>query len=138
MRCMGLDLGDKWIGVALSDPVGILATPLTIISSTSDLADIQAIMDIVREKEVETIIVGLPISMNGTVGQQAEKVKVFTEKLKEHAGVPVEFRDERLSSVNADRLMRESNKKKRVSRNDAVAAALILQSYLEEFLAPGD
>ena len=134
MRILGLDIGDRWIGVALSDPGGILATPFTIIARTDDIKDIETILDIINQQEVGQIVVGLPFSMDGSVGQQADKVKSFTQELTSRAGVSVEFRDERLTTVSARRLIRSVGKKKRSekARDDAVAAALILQGYLDE------
>ena len=130
-RCLGLDLGDKRIGVALSDPSGVLASPLTIINCRNIKADIAAIVGIISEKQVERVIVGLPISMNGSIGRQAEKVQAFVWQLNIHVEVPLEFRDERLSTVSARRLMREAGKARK-TRDDAFAAALILQGYLDE------
>ena len=130
-RSLGLDIGDKWIGVALSDPQGMLASPLTIINRRDDLTDVEAIITIITQNQVGRIIVGLPLSMNGSIGEQAEKVKAFTQQLRNHTKVPIEFRDERLSTVSAKRLMQTVRKTKK-TRDDAVAAALILQSYLDE------
>ena len=133
-RSLGLDIGDKRIGVALSDPGGILASPFTIISRSHETADIKAIIDIISQHQVNRVIVGLPRSMNGSIGKQAEKVEAFTRKLCSHTEVPVEFRDERLTTVSAKRLMQAASTKKtrRKARDDAVAAALILQGYLDE------
>jgi putative Holliday junction resolvase len=133
---MGLDLGDKRIGVALSDSEGRLASPFTIIECRGDEVDIMSIADIIREQQVEKVIVGLPVSMNGGLGRQAEKVEEFTRKLREKTKVSVEFRDERLTTVSAKRLMRESGHKKshQKVRHDAFAAALILQGFLDETL----
>ena len=130
-RTLGLDIGDKRIGVALSDPQGILASPLTIIDCKDEPADIEAIVTIIDQNKVGRIIVGLPLSMDGSIGSQAEKVKAFTRELSNHTEVPIEFRDERLSTVAARRLMQTVRKTVK-SRDDAVAAALILQSYLDE------
>ena len=134
MRSLGLDVGDKRIGVALSDPQGLLASPLTIINRRDETADIKAITDIVSQHQVGQIIVGLPRSMDGSLGQQAEKVKTFTQKLCSHTDVPVEFRDERLTTVSAKRLMQavKTPKNRRKALDDAIAAALILQGYLDE------
>jgi len=120
--------------VALSDPQGILASPITIINCKDDRADIEAIINIVNQNQVGQIIVGLPLSMDGSISKQAEKVKTFTQELCSHTEVPVEFRDERLSTVSAKRLLRTVRKtsKTKKTRHDAVAAALILQSYLDE------
>jgi len=133
-RSLGLDIGDKRIGVALSDPDGILASPLTIINRREEGLDIEAITNIVEQHQVQQIIVGLPHSMDGSIGKQAEKVKAFTQRLCQHTQVPIEFRDERLSTVSAKRLMREANarKAKKKARDDAIAAAIILQGYLDE------
>jgi putative Holliday junction resolvase len=120
--------------VALSDSQGVLASPFTIIQCRDETADIEAIVNIIRQNQVKQIIVGLPRSMNGSLGKQAEKVKVFTRKLGKHTEVPIEFRDERLSTVSAKRLMRATTNKKKRQKvgDDAIAAALILQGYLDE------
>ena len=131
-RTLGLDVGDSRIGVALSDPLGIMATPLTIISRQDSEADMQAVIDIVRKNDVGRIIIGLPLSMDGTLGAQAEKVKDFTAALRRHTDLPVEFRDERLSTVLAKRIVQSVRKTNRGTRYDAAAAALILQSYLDD------
>ncbi len=120
--------------MALSDPEGILASPFTIIDYEDEGAAIEAITDIINKQQVERVIVGLPRSMDGTLGRQAEKVKDFTQKLCEHVQIPVEYRDERLTTVMAERLKRASSGKKTKGkvRHDAQAAALILQGYLDE------
>ncbi len=120
--------------MALSDPGGILASPLTIINRSDESRDIEAITDISSQHQVERVIVGLPRSMDGSIGRQAEKVRAFTQRLRQHSQVPVEFRDERLSTVAAKRLLRAASTKKtrKRVRDDAAAAALILQGYLEE------
>ncbi len=130
---MGLDIGDRWIGVALSDPDGILASPLTIIDRQDDQRDIEAIIDLINQHQARQIIVGLPRSMDGSLGEQAKKVEAFTQKLYRHTETPVEFRDERLTTVSAKRLRRTaSTRKVRRDRDDAIAAAIILQGYLDE------
>ena len=131
MRSLGLDVGDKRIGVALSDPMGILASPLTIVDRSDESIAIKAITDIVEQNQVGKIIAGLPRSMDGSVGKQAEKVIAFIDELRDHTEVPVEFRDERLSTVSAKRLMLMVGKPAK-SGDDKVAAALILQGYLDE------
>jgi putative holliday junction resolvase len=133
-RVLGLDVGDRRIGLALSDPGSILASPLIIIEHTSELQDIEAILKIAKEREVERIIVGLPRLMNGDIGPQAQKVQTFVEAMRSHTQTPIEYRDERLTTVTAQRLKQEtsSKKKNRNLRYDAMAAAVILQDYLEE------
>ncbi len=120
--------------MALSDPDGILASPFTIINRRDESLDIEAITDIISQQQVGKIVVGLPHSMDGSLGEQAEKVKAFTQKLCSHTEVPVEHRDERLTTVLAERLMQAVNIKKtrKKVRHDAIAAALILQGYLDE------
>jgi putative Holliday junction resolvase len=138
MRSLGLDVGDRRIGVAMSDPSGIVASPLTIIERNNDSADIETIIDIVRRNDVGQIIVGLPLTGDGCFGMQAEKVKGFTKKLREKIDIPLEFRDESFSTDSARKLMllTKSKKVRRNTRDDAIAAAFILQHFLDEgFLA---
>ena len=121
--------------MALSDPQGILASPLTIINRTDDeKADIEAVINLIQQNEIGRIIVGLPLSMDGSHGKQAEKVKEFVAILRRHTEVPLEFRDERLSTVSAKRMVKRVRKTDKGTRYDAMAAAFILQGYLEEAL----
>ena len=131
---MGLDIGDRWIGVAMSDPQGILASPLTIINRTDEQSAVNAIITIIEQNQVGVVVAGLPISMNGSIGSQAEKVQDFIRELSQHTEVPIEFRDERLTTVSAQKLMKMTRKGGKV-RDDAMAAALILQAYLDEKIA---
>jgi putative Holliday junction resolvase len=134
MRSLGLDVGDRRIGVAISDPSGIVASPLTIIERKNDIVDIEVIVDIVRRNEVGQIIVGLPLAADGGVGMQAEKVNDFINRLKASIDIPLEFRDESFSTDSARKLMLQTKSKKvrRNTRDDAIAAAYILQHFLEE------
>jgi putative Holliday junction resolvase len=120
--------------VALSDTLGILASPFSIIERRNEKQDIAAIIDIIDKNQVEIIITGLPLSINGGIGQQAAKVKAFVESLSRQTQVPIEFRDESLTTVEARRIMLTSRSKKnrQRSRDDDVAAAVLLQGYLEE------
>ncbi len=120
--------------MALSDPDGILASPLTIINRRDEKQDIETIINIVRQHQVKQIVVGLPRSMDGSLGKQAEKVKAFTQKLYRSTEVPLQFRDERLTTVSAKRLLHtvRAKKTRKKDRDDAIAAALILQGYLDE------
>ncbi len=133
-RSLGLDIGDKRIGVALSDSDGILASPLTIVERSDERQALEAIINIINQHQVKQIVVGLPRSMNGSTGKQAEKVQAFVQRLSSLTEVPIEFRDERLTTVSARRLMQAASTKKtrRKVRDDAIAAALILQGYLDE------
>ena len=118
-RSLGLDVGDRRIGVALSDPEGILASPLTIINCQDKKTGVEAIVDIINQNQVGQVIAGLPRSMDGSIGWQAEKVQAFIEELRNHTEVPVEFRDERLSTVSAKRLMQGVRKTRKKTRHDA-------------------
>ena len=120
--------------MALSDSGGILASPFTIIDRRDERQDIEAIIDIINQYQVRQLVVGFPRSMDGSIGKQAEKVKAFVQSLSGQTQVPVEFRDERLTTVLARRLMQAASTKKtrRKARDDAIAAALILQGYLDE------
>lgn len=130
-RYLGLDIGDKKIGVALSDALGILASPLTIIYRSEEKSDIEDILGIIDRNQVGQVIAGLPYSMDGSIGSQAEKVQAFIRELISRTEVPIDFRDERLSTVSAKRLLREAGRRKK-AEDDAAAAALILQGYLDE------
>ncbi len=133
MRYLALDIGDRWIGIALSDPSAILASPFTILKRSDDITDIEAIACIIKQHDVGLVVVGLPRMLNGSLGIQAQKVEGFTQQLRNKIGIPVEFRDERLTTVSARRLMRASGtKKSRRKRDDAIAAAVILQAFLDE------
>jgi putative Holliday junction resolvase len=136
-RALGIDVGDRRIGLALSDSGGILASPLTIIEHTTELGDVETILKIAKEREAERIIVGLPRLMNGDIGPQAQKVQSFTEAMRTHTQIPIDYRDERLTTVTAQRLKQDTGIKKKNRNNhniryDAMAAAVILQDYLEE------
>lgn len=134
MRIMGLDVGDKTIGVALSDPMGWTAQGLEVIRRKSDVQeDFQRLLQIIREYEVESILVGLPKNMNGTIGPQGEKVLAFVEQLKEEINLPVKTWDERLSTVAAEKVLLQADvsRSKRKKVIDKMAAAVILQGYLD-------
>jgi len=131
-RWLGLDLGNVRIGVALSDPLGMTAQPLTVLKSSGNQRDIEAIGEMVDLHGVAQVIVGLPLNMDGTDSSQTLKVREFTGKLAARLGVPVLFVDERLSSRQAERAMIEggARRQKRKEKNDQVAAALLLDSAL--------
>jgi putative holliday junction resolvase len=135
---MGLDIGDSRIGVALSDPLGILATPFIIITRGAQQSAAREIVDIICAKKVGKVIAGLPLNMDGSRGIQAEKTEAFVAELKVRTEIPIEYRDERLSTINAKDLIREVRKTNRATRYDAAAAALILQGYLDESITPAE
>ena len=134
MRIMGLDVGDKTIGVAVSDELGIIANPVTVIQRTaSPRKDIGEIRRIAEEYGVERIVVGMPLMLDGTVGIQAEKVQAFVEALRRRVAVPVVTQDERLTTAEVERVLIEmdQSRAKRKKIIDKLAAAVILQSYLD-------
>jgi putative Holliday junction resolvase len=130
---MGLDVGEKRIGVALSDPLGIIASALTVVERKTDEAALKQIIELARENEVERIVVGLPRSLDGSLGKQAQSVQHFIELLKGHIQLPTVTWDERLSTVAAERALLEVGMKrdKRKKRRDSLAASFILQNYLD-------
>lgn len=133
MRRLGLDYGDKRIGVALSDELGITAQGLEVISRRSDEQDLQRIEQLVQEHEVGEIIVGLPKNMDGSIGPRGEICMAFAEELRSRLGITVQLWDERLSTVSAERALLEADvsRKKRKQVIDKMAAMIILQNYLE-------
>lgn len=133
MKILSLDVGDVRIGVATSDPLGIIATPLTAIERTSESEDIDAIMTLAAESKAREIVVGLPLSLDGGYSAQTRSVITFTKRLEAQATVPVRSVDERYSTVEAENLLRQTKRSKPRSRGevDAAAAAVILQSYLD-------
>jgi len=153
MNSIGLDFGEKRIGVAAADSLGLTARPLTVIERASLDEDIARIGQIVQQRRAEKIVLGLPLNMDGTVGPQARRVRRFAARLKHALGLEIVLWDERLTTVEADEAMgrppfakasggkgveesrsrgpsREERERRR-RRRDAVAAAVILQDYLE-------
>jgi len=129
-RVMALDIGERRIGVAVSDPSGTLARPHAVIQRRSKVMDFAAVARLVAELEVERVVVGLPLSLNGEIGPQARRVTRYAQALAQALEVPVELYDERYSTVTADALLAEAGRKRRAPI-DAAAAAVILQDYLE-------
>ncbi len=131
MRALGLDVGERRTGVALSDRMGWLASPLTVLRCASREAEMQAVAQLARQNSVDRVIVGYPRSLDGTAGSQAQTVELYVEQLRAHLQVPVLLWDERLSTAQAERLVHESGRRVRRDTIDAAAAAVILQSYLD-------
>lgn len=129
MRLMGLDIGEKRIGVALSDPDHILARGLRVVRRRSKEADMALMASLVEEHEVEKIIVGHPVRLDGTAGEQARRIESYAAELGAALGVPVVFWDESYSTRRAGEAMIDAGRgrKERRERLDAVAAAVILQ-----------
>lgn len=128
-----MDIGDVRIGVAVSDPLGIVASPHTVLDSRSDEKDAQAINDIVEDVEAVRIVAGLPLSLDGQVGHQAQKVLNFLESLRAVVSVEVVTQDERFSTASAERALLEANVRRKARKRviDKVAAQQILQAYLD-------
>jgi len=139
MRVLGLDHCSKRIGVAISDPMKMIAQPLEYIPAEPFAGFLSRLKDILREKEVEMIIVGMPRNMDGTYGPAALKVQDFTAALKNAVTIPIKLVDERLTSVQANRLLIQGNvrRDKRKEKVDKMAAAILLQSYLDGLAAAG-
>ena len=138
MRIMALDVGDRRIGVALSDPTGLLATPLTAVDRLDARpSEFDEIISLAQENDVEAIIVGMPVTLAGRLGYQARQVRDFISELSDRTGLPIETVDERYSTVQAQRMLNESERRPSRDRNqdrghlDASAAAVFLQSYLD-------
>ena len=132
-RVLAVDLGSRRIGVALSDPTGTVAAPLETIAHRERRKDIAAVAALARAHGVARIVLGWPRNMDGTSGPAARRAEAFAEALRRVAGVPVDLWDERLSTVAADRALRDADVKRERRRalRDQIAAALILQSYLD-------
>lgn len=133
MRIMGLDIGSHTIGVAISDELGITAQGLKTIRRTSKMGDFEEITDIINEFQIGKIVVGLPKNMNGTLGKQAEMVLEWIKGLKDEVHLPVETWDERLSTVEASKILLEADisRRKRKKAVDKLAAVIILQGYMD-------
>ena len=132
-RVLGLDYGDRRIGLALSDPLQIIAKPLTIIDQQNTVDPISRIGEIVDEKEINCIVVGLPLTLKGHYSKQTKIVLDFIEKLKSNLQLPIVTIDERLSSVAAEKALQAQNIKTghEKGRVDETAAAIFLQEYLD-------
>ncbi len=130
---MALDVGERRIGVALSDPTRILATPLTTIRAEPRATALKRIVTLIREYEVTALVVGLPLTMSGDVGPQATLVQQFVDELRQVIEIPLYFVDERLTTVAAERMMIDLKLKpeQRKARIDEVAASIILQDFLD-------
>lgn len=133
MRYLGLDLGSRTLGMALSDSMGIIASSYKIIRHNEEYKKlVYEVKDVVREKNIDKIILGLPKNMNNTIGPKGELSFKFKEMLEEKIGIPVELVDERMTTIEAERMLISndtSRKKKKVI--DSLAATIILQSYLD-------
>lgn len=136
MRVMGLDVGSKTVGVALSDPLGLTAQGLEIIAIDEDKGEfgLNRLAELIKEHHVTKFVIGLPKNMNNTIGPRAEASQAYGQLVADQFGLPVDYQDERLTTVQAERMLIEQadvsrNKRKKVI--DKLAAQLILQNYLD-------
>ncbi len=131
---LGLDVGDVRIGVALSDELGVAAHPLCTLTRKNRKVDLIAIADLVSIHKVERVIIGLPISLDGSIGTQAEKVQKFAQRLEHMINVPIEFQDERFTTAEAEDILQALNKDTQEQKEliDEVAAVIILTDYLNQ------
>jgi putative Holliday junction resolvase len=133
MRVLGIDVGERRVGVALSDPTGMIAQSLTVIPRRSWAQVTGAVGSLAREHHVERVVVGLPLRLDGREGEAALSARRFADRLRKAVSVPVVLEDERLTTTEAERVMlaADESRSARRARRDAVAAALILQRHLD-------
>jgi putative Holliday junction resolvase len=137
-RVAGLDIGDKRIGVAVSDALALTAQPVGTIERSSILRDVEKLRGLLSSYEIERVVAGLPLQMDGREGAQAARVRAFCDALVTQTGLPVVFQDERLTTVQSERILIESGvrRAKRGKVIDKLAATLILQAYLDARTVP--
>ena len=133
MRYVGLDIGERRIGVAVSDDLGRVATPLAVLDAPREFAQGVGLTQIVEEYRIEAVVVGLPLSLDGSEGPQARRVRTLTGRLMAHLDIPFDYFDERLTSSEASMRMRETGVSERDQRGskDMVAASILLQAFLD-------
>jgi putative Holliday junction resolvase len=139
-RVLGLDVGARRIGIAVSDPLGITAQGLETLHRKNKKYDLNYFYRLIREYDIKEIVVGLPLRMSGAEGIQAEKIHAFAADLHKHFKLPVHLWDERLTSAEANRLLRETDLsiEKRGQAVDRMAAILILQGWMESHRQPNE
>ncbi len=135
-RVLGIDFGERRVGLALSDPSATIATPLpTIVRRAGKRPPVAAILEIIQKNDVDRAVVGLPLDLSGEETEWTAQVRDFAGKLSERAGIPVDFLDERLTSVQAERAVRsiglKRSEREQKGRIDAAAAVLLLQTFLD-------
>lgn len=131
-RIMGIDYGKVRIGIALTDLLKTIASPYDVYKSVSLQKDVEYFVKLVKEKEVEKIVLGLPLNMDGSEGERAKRTRIFGEMLEKACSVPVVYQDERLSSVEAENYLLDGDVRRDKRKNliDKVAATIILEDYL--------
>ena len=133
MRIMALDIGEVRVGIAISDPGERVASPVTVLPSAEDNACAKSFMRVLEDWEPELLVSGLPYTLSGEEGPQAARIRAFAAEVSKRTGIPVEFSDERLSSTEAKRSLREKGMSEREMRGkiDMIAASIFLQSWLD-------
>ena len=131
MKALGLDVGERRIGLAAGDSSSGLAVPAGVIVRKGGEADFAAVIDAAEDRQADTFVVGMPLSMNGRRGPQAEVTQEFVNALADRTALTIRTWDERLTSVEADRRLRERGGTKKVGAQDAVAAAIMLQAFMD-------
>ncbi len=133
MRAIGLDVGERRVGIARTDESGVLAVPHGVYRRRSFAEDVDFLVRLLKEARAEAIVVGLPLNMDGTEGEQARKVRAFAEAVATKSGLPLFFVDERWTTKEVERAMREAGEKpsRRKEKLDALSAVLILQGWLD-------
>jgi len=133
VRAIGIDFGEKRIGVAATDWLGLAARPLEVVASTPRDAAADRVAEIARDREATVRVVGMPVNMDGPPHASEPQVRACARRCAERTGLPVEFGDERLSTVEAERLMRETGKRRREQKDlvDMFSAAVLLRDWLE-------
>lgn len=137
-RILGLDVGSRRIGIAVTDPLGITAQGLETLQRRNKRQDLAALKELIQQHDIREIVVGLPLRMSGEAGTQSEKMRQFAEELRKHFGLPVHLFDERLTSAEANRLLRDTDLSiaKRAKAVDRMAAVLILQGWMQSRALP--
>ena len=133
MKCLGMDLGTKTLGLAISDKQGIIASPYKLIRFKAIEDAVKEVIDITQKEKIEVLVLGLPKNMNNTLGQRASITLEFKNKLEKELGIEVIMEDERLTSVISNNVLIQASmsRKKRKKKVDGMASVIILQSYLD-------
>ena len=140
MRILAVDFGEKRVGLAISDPDTVIAIPLTTLQRTSDAQIVEQIVEILRREQIELIIIGEPLHLDGKRGAAADRAASFARKLERASGLECRLVDETLTSVAAEEKLREAglDPRRHRERIDAVAAQILLQQFLDSETGPGD
>lgn len=133
-RIMGIDYGDRRIGIALTDLMQIIASPFEVYQTVNEKADIEYFCNLIETQQVETVVIGLPLNLDGSEGERAQKTRLFASKISEKVKVKIVFQDERLTSIEADEILSDAKikPKNRKSLIDKLSACIILENFLNE------